>query len=408
MKPKIWIWFTAVFAVFAGVAIALELATEHNYKKSILSSRLEGYADIVSKTTDYSLTLSLLPQNIRLTVIRPDGSVIFDSYETADSLSNHLSRPEIAECLKSGSGCSIRKSDTAGFEYIYFAHNYNGTIVRTALPFELNEKRFLLPDYMVLITLLLFFVAAAIAILFLTRRFSNDAQKDTAALLQSQKKLMTNNIAHELRTPVTSIRGYLETIVDNPSLPQDTRLLFTKRAYAQTLRLSELIRDISLITKIEEAPEMLSKEHLGIRKITDEVFDEFESAIKEKQIQVENYIAEGTSLKGNQTLVYAIFRNLVENSIKYGGEGITIRLSCRSNADGSLSFSYSDTGAGVSEEYLSKIFTRFYRIPKEESSRSEGSGLGLSIVKNAVAFHGGNIYALPLKPQGLEFCFTLK
>lgn len=87
---------------------------------------------------------------------------------------------------------------------------------------------------------------------------------DTDEKLRSQKRRITGNLAHELRTPVTSIRGYLETLVNNPDIQQDKRVLFTERAYLQTLRLSDMIRDISLITKIEEAPELLIKEHLGI------------------------------------------------------------------------------------------------------------------------------------------------
>jgi signal transduction histidine kinase len=260
---------------------------------------------------------------------------------------------------------------------------------------------------MVLLIIVLSLVAVALLILFLSRRFSDDAKKYTDKKLQSQKKLMTNNIAHELRTPVTSIRGYLETLVNNPSLPEEKRALFTQRAYLQALRLSDLIRDISLITKIEEAPEMMTKAHIGIRKITEEVFDELSALIKEKKISIDNQIQEGTFIKGNYTLVYAIFRNLLENSIRYGGEGISVHLECTDNADGKLAFIYSDTGPGVPEEYLDKIFTRFYRIPQEESLDAEGSGLGLSIVKNAVAFHGGSIYASTLKPHGIEFRFTL-
>lgn len=135
-----------------------------------------------------------------------------------------------------------------------------------------------------LLIIILFLAAVALVVIFLSRRFSDDARKDTDKKLRSQKKLMTNNIAHELRTPVTSIRGYLETLMDNPSLPEEKRVLFTQRAYLQALRLSDLIRDISLVTKIEDAPEMITKAHIGIRKITEEVFDELGAAIKEKRL----------------------------------------------------------------------------------------------------------------------------
>ena len=407
MNKRLWIWVTVVLAVFTAIIVAVELSSEHNYKKAILSSRLEGYADIVSKTDDYSRTTALLPENIRVSVIRPDGAVAFDSYETAEAMGNHLSRPEIAAAREGGKeGCSIRKSETSGIEYIYFAKRYGDVIVRTALPFEVTQRRFMHPDWMLLITIALLFAAAALVIRQLSIHAGAAAEMDTDEKLRSQKRRITGNLAHELRTPVTSIRGYLETLVNNPDIQQDKRVLFTERAYLQTLRLSDMIRDISLITKIEEAPELLIKEHLGIRKIAEEVFDEFSLSIRECGITVENLLSEGLCLKANQSLVYAIFRNLVENSIRYGGSGITIHLEC-SVADGAAHFIYYDNGAGVSEEHIGRIFERFYRIPEENAHHAEGSGLGLSIVKNAVAFHGGRVSASNMTPHGLCFRFTI-
>lgn len=409
MNRRLWIWVTAVFAVFASIMTLVELGSEQSYKKAVLSSRLEGYADIVSHTDDYSRTTSLLPEDIRVSVIRPDGSVIFDSSEHLESMGNHLSRPEIQSSLKGEDGCSIRMSETSGIEYIYFARRYGDVIVRTALPFEVAQKRFMHPDWMLLLTVTLLFAVAAIVIRRISLRAGVEAEKDANEKLQSQKKRITGNLAHELRTPVTSIRGYLETLVDNPGMPADKRDLFTERAYLQTLRLSDLIRDVSLLTKMEEAPEMLTKEHVGIRRLTDEVFEEFASAIADNGISVDNSISDSLSIKGNSTLLYALFRNLVENSIRYGGNGITISLSC-SESDGKACFSYSDSGKGVSLEHIDRIFERFYRIPSEDAHRAEGSGLGLSIVRNAVAFHGGTISASPVSPSsphGLRFRFDI-
>jgi len=406
MNRRLGIWITAVFAVFAAIITVVELCSEHSYKKAILSSRLEGYADIVSRTDDYSRTTSLLPEDIRVSVVKPDGSVIYDSYEATELMGNHISRPEIQSCLEGKDGCSIRKSETAGIEYIYFARRYGDVIVRTALPFEVAQRRFMHPDWLLMIIVVLLFSMAVFTIWKLSVRADAEAEKESDMKLQSQKKRITGNLAHELRTPVTSIRGYLETLVDNPGMDADKKELFTERAYLQSLRLSDLIRDISLITKMEEAPEMLGKEHLGIRKLTDEVFEEFSSAIEEKGIAVENTIAEDISIKGNPSLLYALFRNLVENSIRYGGDGISIHLDC-AVSEGTAHFTYYDNGKGVSEEHLGKIFERFYRIPEENAHRAEGSGLGLSIVKNAVAFHGGSVNASRLQPHGLCFKFSI-
>lgn len=386
--------------------LAVELGSEHNYKKAILSSRLESYADIVARTDDYASTMALLPDNIRVSVVREDGSVIFDSFGQAASLGNHLSRPEIASCLEGKDGCCIRKSETAGISYIYFARKYPGAIIRTALPFEVSQKRFMHPDWMLVLLMILLFAVTLLVIFLLSQRFGEQADRETDERLQSQKRRMTSNIAHELRTPVTSIRGYLETIVDNPGMSADKKELFIERAYLQTLRLSDLIRDISLITKMEEAPDLLAKEYLGVRRVYEEVLDEFSSQIQENRISVQNLVPEDAIVKGNPSLIYALLRNLVENSIRYAGEGTCIRLECTKSGN-MLDFTYSDNGKGVSPEHLSHIFERFYRVPEENSHRAEGSGLGLSIVRNAVIFHGGTISASNIQPHGLRFDFSL-
>lgn len=405
MNKRLWIWISVILAVFALAITALELSSELDYKKSILSARLEGYADVVARSQDYGGAVRLLPEDIRVSVVSPSGEVVYDSYE-GEVLGSHLDRPEIQACLSGSEGCSIRRSGTSGIEYIYFAKRYGDVIVRTAMPFELAQKRFMHPDWTLLITIGLLFLLAAL----LTRRLSlrADAKAKEAAdeQLKTQKKRITGNLAHELRTPVTSIRGYLETLVDNPQMDEAKKGQFIDRAYRQTLRLSDLIRDISLITKMEEAPHTLKKEHLGMRHLTCEVIEEFAGTIAAQGVKVENTIADDVCILGNQSLLYALLRNLVENSLRYGGPGITIHIEC-SLYDGMANFFYYDTGKGVSDEHLGKIFERFYRIPEEDSHRSEGSGLGLSIVKNAVAFHRGTISAHHLQPHGLAFRFTI-
>lgn len=406
MNKRLWIWVSAVFAVFTAVLVIVELSSEHNYKKAILSSRLEAYADIICRSGDYAGTTALLPEGIRVSVIREDGSVIFDSYNAGGVAGNHLSRPEIKACLKGKDGCSIRRSDTSGMEYIYFARRYGNIIIRTALPFEMEQKRFMHPNWALVMTVCMLFGIAVVLIRRLSLRADKAARKEADQELQSQKNRITGNLAHELRTPVTSIRGYLETLVGNPSMDAQKRELFISRAYVQTLRLSELIRDISLITKMEEAPEKLQKEYVCFKKVVDDVAEELSAQIRDKGIKLENLIPEDLSIKGNHSLLYALIRNLVENSIRYGGQGITIQIESCIEEDYAR-ISYFDNGKGVSEKHIDRIFERFYRIPEEDAYRAEGSGLGLSIVRNAVIFHGGSISATALVPHGLRFDFTL-
>jgi two-component system phosphate regulon sensor histidine kinase PhoR len=222
------------------------------------------------------------------------------------------------------------------------------------------------------------------------------------------KKQMTSNIAHELRTPVTTIRGYLETLIACPDMKPEKKQEFIEKAYNQTLRLSELITDMALISKMEERSSKFQKEDIDLFDISNEVFEEFGERIVANRVKVENMLKPGTVLTGNKTLVYTIIKNLVENSLKYAGSDITIHIECYSSIEKFCYLTYYDTGEGVPQEHLEQIFERFYRIEEGRTRDVGGSGLGLSIVKNAVKFHGGDIRAINRQWGGLQFFFSLR
>lgn len=222
------------------------------------------------------------------------------------------------------------------------------------------------------------------------------------------KQEMTNNIAHELKTPVSSIRGYIETILEQSDLTPDKQKFFLERAYTQVLRLSDLIRDVALITKTEEASDLFQKETINIQETISEVVTDLEIPLKNNGITVENCITSDVEIEGNHTLLYSIFRNLIDNTISYAGESVTIRIENYTEDNEFYYFSYYDTGRGVEEEHLERIFDRFYRINPGRSRKTGGSGLGLSIVKNAIIFHKGQISAKNRKDGGLEFIFSLR
>ena len=222
------------------------------------------------------------------------------------------------------------------------------------------------------------------------------------------KQEMTNNIAHELKTPVSSIRGYIETIIEQNNLDPAKQRFFLERAYSQILRLSDLIRDVALITKTEEASDLFEKENINLRDTVTEVVTDLEVPLRNSRIIVENKIQPQVEIEGNHTLLYSIFRNLIDNTISYAGEQVTIRIENYTEDNEFYYFSYSDTGRGVEEEHLERIFDRFYRINPGRSRKTGGSGLGLSIVKNAVIFHKGQISAKNRKEGGLEFIFSLR
>lgn len=250
-------------------------------------------------------------------------------------------------------------------------------------------------------------VTIIIVVILLTHYLKEETDRNVkqSSLL---KKQMTSNIAHELRTPVTSIRGYLETLLACPDMPQEKKHIFLERAYNQTLRLSELISDMALISKIEEKSSNFKKAEIDLCDVANEVFDEFSERMADRNINIENSIPPGSMLVANRTLIYSILRNLVENSLKYAGEGITIHIEdFYIPSDRKHYVTYYDTGAGVPEEHLERIFERFYRVSEGRTRDDGGSGLGLSIVRNAVDFHGGKIKVENREEGGLKFSFSL-
>ena len=221
------------------------------------------------------------------------------------------------------------------------------------------------------------------------------------------KRQLTQNIAHELKTPVSSIQGYLETIVSNENIPREKINVFLERCYAQSNRLSRLLRDISVLTRMDEAASMIDMERVDISVLVGNIINEVSLELDEKHITVVNSLKKSIQIKGNYSLLYSIFRNLMDNAIAYAGSNIQININCFREDENFYYFSFADTGIGVSPEHLNRLFERFYRVDKGRSRKVGGTGLGLAIVKNAVIIHGGSISAKNNQGGGLEFVFTL-
>lgn len=230
-----------------------------------------------------------------------------------------------------------------------------------------------------------------------------DSEEDKTRL----KRQLTQNVAHELKTPVSSIQGYLETIVSNPDIDKETKDQFIQRCYAQSRRLSSLLADISTLNKLDDAPQEYEFQPVNIPDLLQSIQRDVSMQMEAKHVTFRALVDPEVAVDGNPSLLYSIFRNLTDNSIAYGGEEVTITVQVLSESTDFYTFSFSDNGPGVAPEHIPHLFERFYRIDKGRSRKMGGTGLGLAIVKNSVLLHRGTISVRLGIAGGLEFIFTL-
>ncbi len=224
---------------------------------------------------------------------------------------------------------------------------------------------------------------------------------------KAMRQQMTSNIAHELKTPIASVRGYLETLMVNKDLDEEKKHYFLDKALAQSTRLTALINDIVTLNKLDETGSSFPFEEVDVAGIVKEVRDNLITSINKKKITVDIDIDPETRITANRSLVVSVFQNLMENAVTYAGEHIRITVRSLPGDPGFRRFSFADNGIGIPEEHQTRIFERFYRIEDGRSRKSGGTGLGLAIVKNAILLHKGEISLRTPPGGGTEFIFSL-
>ena len=424
--------FLVIFTLFAVGIVLFEQRSARRYKTEALEERLNAYAGVVAQFLEANgdrangeealpdgedvvpdTLLGLMPPQMRLTLIERDGRVAYDNVMHAGEMENHMNRPEFREAMATGRGTAIRTSTSSsvGERYLYFAKDTGGRfVVRVALPYNIEVRSFLKPDNGFLYFVVALFLIGLGFIYSIGRYFAEAVERlrqhEAKEKTRRLKQEMTGNIAHELRTPVTSIRGFLEIVLTGDPEPQKARE-YLERAYRQTRTLSELIADMSLLARIDERRDAFDFAEGDIAELLAKVQSDASGALAEKHISFVTDIPSGLVLRGNESLLYSVFRNLTDNVIAHAGEGVEIRIGAVAER-GIVRFSFADTGRGISSEaHLERIFERFYRVNEGRTRDTGGSGLGLSIVKNTVALHGGEISVRPNRPHGLEFVFVL-
>lgn len=238
-------------------------------------------------------------------------------------------------------------------------------------------------------------------------RMDERISREQAEKENAMRRQLTQNIAHELKTPVASILGYTETLLDNPQVDENTQHQFIERTHLQAQRITAMLQDLSTLNRMDYAPDLIVKERVDVARLFSDIVLETQHNVTQNGLTLRNCLPGEVIVQGNASLLYSVFRNLIDNSVKYAGRGSSMELTAQEQLL-SWQFTFSDNGAGVPPEHLPRLFERFYRVDKGRSRKMGGTGLGLAIVKNAVQLHGGTITAKSVHPHGLQFVFTLK
>ena len=450
--------------------IGFQYLREKQYKSDYLSLQLQLYNRHLLEAVEqdgepheaYIASHQKPFDDLRISIITLSGKVVYDNMLPVDSLDNHRMRPEVADALKKGSGYHIgRQSTSDGLEYFYSATRGKELIARTAIPYSASLRELLQADWTFLGVMISISLAMSILAYFITRRlgknmerlnrFAAKAEKGEAfdeeepfpndelgsisnhivqlygqwqqtikdrdlaheaALREEKEKIrikrqLSNNINHELKTPVASIGVCLETLLSGINLSEEKRQELIGRCYTNNERLRKLLEEVSLITRMEDGSQLIGKEPIVINNIIHEIAEELEIMPAEERFFLHTNFNEQVIIEGNLSLIASIFRNLTENAIAYSN-GKNIYISLIENNKKWCKIRFEDDGCGVEEKQLSRLFERFYRVDKGRSRQMGGTGLGLAIVKHAVQFHGGNIAVTNRPNGGLRFEFSLK
>lgn len=466
---KLFLWLVGYSVLLTGSLVVFQYYREKTFKAEEFNTRLQLINTYIitelgngRNASEIDLNDFHPAENMRVSVIDRRGNLLYDNMSDTLAGANHLGREEIRQAMAAGSGYTVRRhSESTGNTYFYSATKADdGMIVRTAVPYTVSLSSLLRADYSFLWIMGGISVIMCILGYFATRRLglhimrlnrfaekvesgericdtepfpddelgsisnhivrlyarlqqaSMDRDNEHRAALHEQrekeriKKQLTNNINHELKTPVASIRVCLETLMAHKSLNREKQEFFLQRCMNNIERLQRLLSDVSIITRMDDGSASIAKEAVNLTDIIGSAVSEHRIIARGKGIDIKVDIAPDIIIEGNRSLLEAVFDNLLDNAIAYSG-GSIIHIYQLSVDEERIELGFYDNGAGITDEHMPRIFERFYRIDKGRSRASGGTGLGLAIVKNAVNFHGGNITAENLPGGGLLFRITL-
>ena len=454
--------FIGVIAMIAPIIYTKSLAL--NQAKDSIVEKLRSHSKtfIVYSNSSEKDTFQKMAEEysiaskLRVTLIAADGTVIGESSLPMDQLlqmDNHLSRPEVVDAKDENEGYASRYSSTLKTEFIYFVkqvdqNQFGFKYIRIAqslksvenLATKYREFYYLIIAIIIFVIIIAWFVlkswltdpiseltkaASDISQGDLKRRvairtgvieideLADNMNKMTIALergytgikrMEKVRSEFLGNVTHELKTPISSISGYIETLLEGAINDKTVNIGFLERALENAHRLEELVTDLVEISRIETGELKMNFEYFNIFDILKNLIKDAKQRNTNKKIKIDLDLPDKKLfVYGDKSRLDQVISNLLSNSLRYTDEGyIKVKANRR---DDEIVFSIIDTGIGITQKAIKRIFERFYRTDKARDRQKGGTGLGLSIAKHIIEAHGSKVYVDTVEGKGSTFSF---
>ena len=412
----------AMFLTFFAASLVMYSKYNEDLKQSVRDS-IRYIQNGVEKMGDSYLDKKLDEASAaRITLLDGEGNVLFDSLENPAALENHSNRPEFIEAEKNGYAETMRYSETLSKQNFYCAVKLSdGNILRvgstTDSVFSTMLSSFSILGVLLILILLLSF--------FLVRKQTKDLiepintldlehplkevqyeemrpllervdeqnhqiakQMEELKAAEAVRREFSANVSHELKTPLMSISGYAELMM-NGMVPENKIQEFSGRIYHEASRLSTLVTDIIQLSRLDEKESDMPFESVDLYELAEDIVLHLDSAASKKNINV-SLEGNPVTVQGVRHVIYEMLYNIADNAIRYTDQNGTVNI-FTGTVNGHAFYRVEDNGIGIPENEQKRIFERFYRVDKSHSRATGGTGLGLSIVKHGAILHNAEI-----------------
>ena len=435
MKQKInlRLIIVAIFAVIltmVSIILVCYSLFQEQVKKDL---RITAGALAITGVSDFAKDEVVYDEkNLRITWIGSDGTVLYDNDVEANKMVNHLDRPEVSAAFLNGSGESIRESDTMNMKTFYYALLLaDGTVLRVATEARSLSSVFMQVFPIILILILLIIILCVLISHLLTKQLmkpindiaaniddvpSESVYKELSPFIErireqhedilaaaKNRQDFTANVSHELKTPLTAISGYAE-LIENGMVDDEKQIKFAGDIKKNADRLVVLINDIIRLSELDHSEAGVNFTQQNIYEVAKERVELLQNSASKKNVKLE-LCGEDTFVLSNRGMLIELLDNLIQNAIRYNIPGGRIYVTI-SKEDMDVVLSVKDTGIGIPEADIDRVFERFYRVDKSRSRETGGTGLGLAIVKHIVELHDGKIEIRSKLKKGTEIRIT--